>query len=135
MVRQLKALHAFDMHLGNAIKAARARRRMTREELSLRTGIALSNLKRREDGVNETTVRELERIAAVLEVTTRELVDMALVDYSGGGTPHDGQQLLLAPVSEAPRTLDTSDRVTYIGHAAPALHDAANADERSTKDD
>ncbi len=135
MARQTKALHAFDKHLGNAIKGARGRRNVTREELSARTGIALSNLKRREDGVNETTVRELERIAAVLRVSPRELVDTALVDYSGGLSAEDGLRLLLDPMSEAPSNFDTADDVPYIGQAAPGLRDAANTDERTTTDD
>ncbi len=135
MARQTKALHAFDKHLGNAIKGARGRRNVTREELSARTGIALSNLKRREDGVNETTVRELERIAAALRVSPRELVDTALVDYSGGRGKEVGLRLLLDPMSEAPATVDIADEVPYIGHTAPDLRDAANTDDRTTTDD
>jgi transcriptional regulator with XRE-family HTH domain len=135
MAREKKTPHPFDRHLGAAIRAARARRDVTRETLSMRTGIALSNLKRREDGVNETTVSELERIAAFLQVPARAIVDMALTDYSADdtahhGTPEDGLQKLLASVSEVPRTVDHTDNVTYIGHVAPGLSDAANTDER-----
>ena len=117
MARQTKEPHEFDKHLGNAIRGTRGRRNMTREELAARAGIALSNLKRREDGANETTVRELERIAAVLQVTPRELVDMALVDYSGGGTPHDGLRVPLAPISEGPPDLDPTDAGSHIWRA------------------
>lgn len=134
MVRQKKTPHAFDAYLGTAIRATRARRGMTREALARRTGIALSNLKRREDGMNETSVSELERIAAVLQVPTSEIVSMALVDYSGGRGAQDGLQMLLDSMSEASPTVDDEDNVTYIGHTAPGLRDAANTDERTTTD-
>lgn len=135
MARAKKTPHPFDKNLGAAIRAARARRDVSREVLAARTGIALSNLKRREDGVNETTVSELERIAAALRVPAREIVDMALSDYSEDGftqqgTPQDGLKKLLASMSEGPRTIDDADNVTYIGHVAPAARDAANTDER-----
>lgn len=140
MVRAKKTPHPFDKHLGNAIRGARARRDLTRETLSARSGIALSNLKRREDGVNETTVSELERIAAVLQIPAREIVDMALADYDADGsarhgTAQDGLRKLLASVSGAPRTIDDEDNVTYIGHVAPGLRDAANTDERKPTTD
>lgn len=127
--------HAFDLHLGRAIRATRVRRDISRETLAARSGIALSNLKRREDGTNETTVRELERIAAILRVPAREIVDMALTDYSGGGTAQDGLRLLLDSVSDAPRSIGPADEVPYIGRAAPALRDAAYTAERSPDDD
>ncbi|WP_082642108.1 helix-turn-helix domain-containing protein [Microbacterium enclense] len=140
MVRAKKTPHPFDRHLGAAIRAARARRDVSREVLSTQTGIALSNLKRREDGANETTVSELERIAAVLRVPAREIVDMALSDYASHepdrpGGPQDGLRKLLASVSDAPRTIDDADNVTYIGHVAPAARDAANTDERRPTSD
>lgn len=139
MVRAKRTPHPFDRHLGAAIRAARARRDLSREVLAARTGIPLSNLKRREDGVNETTVSELERIAAVLHVPAREIVDMALSDYSADefapGDPQDGLRRLLASVSEAPPTIDDADNVTYIGHVAPAARDAANTDERNPLSD
>lgn len=134
MARQKKIPHPFDAHLGSAIRATRVRRGLTREELGRRTGIALSNLKRREDGLNETTVPELERIAAVLRVRTREIVDMALIDYSGGASAQDGLQKLLDSMSEVSPTVDAEDNVTYIGRSAPGLRDAANTDERTTTD-
>ncbi|WAC69279.1 helix-turn-helix domain-containing protein [Microbacterium sp. SL75] len=134
MVRQKKTPHPFDAYLGTAIRASRTRRGMTRETLARRTGIALSNLKRREDGVNETSVSELERIAAVLQVPTTEIVGMALVDYSGGGGAQDGLQMLLESMSEASPIVDDEDNVTYIGRTAPGLRDAANTDERTTTD-
>ena len=140
MARQKKTPHPFDKHLGSAIWAARRRRDVTREVLSMRTGIPLSNLKRREDGVNETTVSELERIAAVLRMPAREIVDMALTDYSAetsgeSGSAQDGLVKLLASMSEAPRTVDDADNVTYLGHIAPATRDAANTDERKPASD
>ncbi len=102
---------------------------MTREVLAQRAAIPLSNLRRREDGVNETTVSELARIAAVLEIPTREIVDMALADYNGGGTADDGLRKLVASVSEPTPTVADDDNVTYIGRVQPSRRDAANTDE------
>ena len=135
MVREKKPLHPFDKFLGSAIRASRVRRGITREVLAERAGIALSNLKRREDGVNETTVPELERIAAVLDVPSREIVDMALADYNGNGSAEDGLRKLVASVSEGSRTVTEADNVTYLGHVTPGLRDAANTDDRPAKDD
>lgn len=136
MVAQKKQLHPFDKFLGSAIRATRVRRSVTRETLADRTGIALSNLKRREDGTNETTVRELERIAAVLEVPTREIVDMALADYSGNGSAEDGLRKLTASVSEAPRTVSAEDEIPYIGPVTVDRRHAAytEPDEDPTTD-
>lgn len=129
MARQKKTPHPFDQHLGGAIKATRTRRKMTQQDLSDTAGIPLSNLQRREDGTNETSVGELERIAVALRVASRELVDMALTDYSDAGTVEDGLRKLVASVSEPTSTVADHDNVTYIGRANPGLRDAANTDE------
>lgn len=125
MARLKKTPHPFDRHLGNAIRAMRTRRQMTQSKLAETAVIPLSNLQRREDGTNETTVSELERIGAALDVTSREIVDMALVDYNGGGTAEDGLRKLVASVSEAPRTVAPEDEIPYIGPASAGLRDAA----------
>lgn len=90
--------------------------------------------------MNEITVSELERIAAVLRVPAREIVDMALTDYSAettatSGSAQDGLGKLLVSMSEAPRTVDDADNVTYLGHITPAARDAANTDERKPTSD
>lgn len=56
---------------------------LTQKQLAKAAGIKLSNLQRREDGTNEFTVSELERVAAAIEVTASELVEEALADYGG----------------------------------------------------
>ncbi|MFJ4037533.1 helix-turn-helix domain-containing protein [Microbacterium sp. NPDC090007] len=134
MVREKKTPHPFDPHLGAAIRAARARRGFSREKLSAQTGIALSNLKRREDGMNETTVSELERIAAVLRIPAREIVDMALTDYSTSGSAEDGLRERVSSMSEPRPNITDADNVTYIGHVTPGLNAAAYSDDRATID-
>jgi len=128
MPREKKSPHPFDKFLGGAIRATRARRRITREQLAERAGIPLSNLRRREDGLNETTVFELERIAAVLQMPARELVDMALEDFNGGGSAEDGLRKLVASVSEAPRTVAPEDEIPYIGPVTVDRRHAAYTD-------
>ncbi len=134
MAREKKTPHPFDPHLGAAIRAARARRGVTREKLSAQTGIALSNLKRREDGVNETTVSELERIAAVLRVPAREIVDMALTDYSTSGSADDGLRKLVSSMSEPRSNITDADNVAYIGHITPGSNAAAYSEDGATID-
>lgn len=128
MARQKKTLHPFDQHLGGAIKATRARRKLTQQQLADAAGIPLSNLQRREDGSNETSVAELERIAAVLRVTSREIVEMALQDYNDGGDPEAGLRKLVASVSEPPRTVAPEDEIPYIGPVAVSERHAAYTD-------
>lgn len=124
MARPKKTPHPFDGHLGDAIAATRRRRKMTQAQLADATAIPLSNLQRREDGANETTVAELERIGVALNVPSREIVDMALVDYTGGGSVQDGLRKLAASVSVAPRTVAPEDEIPYIG---PVTIDRKNA--------
>ncbi|ONI65672.1 hypothetical protein CSIV_05175 [Microbacterium sp. CSI-V] len=131
MPRDKKSPHPFDVALGSAIRSARVRRRVTREVLAQRTAIPLSNLRRREDGLNETTVSELARIAAVLDIPTREIVDMALADFNGGGTAEDGLRKLVASVSEPPRTVDPEDEIPYIG---PVVADRRHAAYTETEE-
>lgn len=131
MPREKKSPHPFDQFLGSAIRATRARRRVTRESLAERAAIPLSNLRRREDGLNETTVSELERIAAVLEVPAREIVDMALADYDGAGDAQAGLRKLVVSVSEAPRTVAPEDEIPYIEPVKVDRRHAAYTDDEA----
>lgn len=87
MARQPKVISDFDRKLGAAIKNRRTDPDygMSQDDLSRLTGIPISNLQRREDGVNEVTVSELERISVALGTTRDELVEDALARYGGMG--------------------------------------------------
>lgn len=85
MPRQPKKISQFDVALGAVIRGQRTKRDITQAQLSARTGIPLSNLQRREDGANEITVSELERIAAALNMEPQDLADEALSDFGGLG--------------------------------------------------
>lgn len=136
MARPKKTPHPFDRHLGNAVRAMRSRRQMTQSQLAEQAGIPLSNYQRREDGTNETTVAELERIGAALNMSSREIVDMALIDYNGGGSAEDGLRKLVASVSEPPRTVSAEDEIPYIGPVTADRRHAAytEPDEDPTTD-
>lgn len=111
MARKPKRISDFDVKLGEAIKHRRQHPdvKLSQQVLADRTGIPLSNLQRREEGSNEVTVSELERIAAVLKTTPLALVQEALSRY---GTLED---LIEEFVSEASRTVDPADEIPYIG--------------------
>lgn len=85
MARSTKIISDFDRKLGGAIKHRRLDPDygMSQGALSKATGIPLSNLQRREDGDNEVTVSELERIAVALQTTPLALVEVALARYGG----------------------------------------------------
>lgn len=85
MARTPKRISDFDRKLGAAIKNRRTDPDygMPQTRLAALTGIPLSNLQRREDGVNEVTVSELERIAHHLQTTPAALVEDALARYGG----------------------------------------------------
>src|SRR5690348_7991060 len=85
MPRPKKQISDFDVRLGAVVKYRRTKKPLnfSQKDLSLATGIPLSNLQRREEGTNEFTVSEIERIARVLDVRAAELVREALDDYGG----------------------------------------------------
>lgn len=83
MARQPKKTSDFDVRLGNVIRAKRTKIRMSQNELADASGIAMSNLQRRENGKIEITVSEIKRIAEALGVPAHELVDEALEDFGG----------------------------------------------------
>jgi transcriptional regulator with XRE-family HTH domain len=111
MPRKPKRISDFDVKLGAAIKYRRQHPdvKLSQQALVDRTGIPLSNLQRREEGSNEVTVSELERIAAVLKTTPLALVQEALSRY---GTVDD---LIEEYVSEASPTVDPVEELPYIG--------------------
>jgi len=83
MPRPPKKTSDFDVRLGNVIRAKRTKIRMSQNELADASGIAMSNLQRRENGKIEITVSEIKRIAEALGVPAHELVDEALEDFGG----------------------------------------------------
>lgn len=127
MVRQVKVISEFDVCLGRVVKSKRVKAAYTRQALADAAGIPEANLKRREDGKNEITVSELERIASIVRVSAAAMVEEALADY-GGLSKLIGEH---ARVSEAAPTFE--DNITYLGHVdvlANAADDNARAPEK-----
>lgn len=85
MARPPKKISDFDRKLGETIKYRRQHPDVgvTQAQLAERAGIPLSNLQRREEGTNEVTVSELERIAHVLKTSPASLTADALSRYGG----------------------------------------------------
>ena len=104
MARKPKVISEFNRELGDAIRHRRLDKKvkLTQKQLAKATGIPLSNLQRREEGENEVTVSELQRIAYFLKTTPATLVETALSRYGG-------VDKLIAehgPVSEPTPTVD-----------------------------
>lgn len=85
MPRPPKKISEFDRKLGAAIRHRRLDPDfgMSQADLARATGIPLSNLQRREDGTNEVTVSEIQRIAHALDTTPVQIVNDALKRYGG----------------------------------------------------
>lgn len=154
MARQPKIISEFDRKLGAAIRNRRTDPEygMTQKKLARVTGIPLSNLQRREEGENEVTVSELERIAFALKTTPLALVQDALARYGGlnkllqeygpkpddpdasGGT--DEPDLPTLPKGprlwEATGNVTAADNVTYLGHVKPPMDAAADENPRTS---
>lgn len=131
MARSPKIISDFDRKLGGAIKHRRLDPDygMSQAALSKATGIPLSNLQRREDGDNEVTVSELERIAVALRTTPLELVEVALARY--GGLDKLIAEYAPKPVSDDAANVTPADELPYIGHVKAPLKAAADDDERT----
>ena len=136
MGRPPKEISDFDVRLGRVVKSKRVKADHTRASLAEATGIPESNIKRREEGSNEITVSELERIAAAVDVPAVEIVEEALDDYGGlakliaehrPGDPMSGG----APIVPTDGPVSPADNVTYIGNVKAPLDAAADEDPRT----
>lgn len=127
MARTPKKISDFDVKLGEAVKHRRLHPdvKMSQTALADASGIPLSNLQRREDGSNEITVSELERIAAAIRTTPLSLVQEALNRYGGL------EKLIQEhAVSEPSPSVEDIDNVTYLGRKEVPLGAAADKKPR-----
>jgi transcriptional regulator with XRE-family HTH domain len=76
---------ALDQAVGNELRGLRAKRQMSREELSHRSGIGFKTIQRIEAGERSPSLRELDQLCGVLGVTPREFISGALADLERGG--------------------------------------------------
>lgn len=136
MARGPKIISDFDRKLGVAIKNRRTDPDygMSQAQLSKSTGIPLSNLQRREEGDNEVTVSELERIAVALRTTPLALVQDALARYGGLSKLIDEYKVKPA-TSDAVDNVSEADNVTYMGRTSVPLGAAAEGDPRTPPKD
>lgn len=128
MGRSEKKISEFDVRLGAVVRSQRVKAKIAQQALAEQAGIPMSNYRRREDGINEITVSELERIAHALAphlpggTTPLKLVEEALRDYGGI------EKLMRehGPVSDDETTLTDEDNVPYAGHVQPDYRLAAD---------
>lgn len=101
-----KKPETFDAHLG-ALISNLARPKGGRAFIAELLGYNVKTINRRSVGDGEYTVREMNLIANALGMTSAEIADLALRNYSGG-TAEDGIRKLLEEegLSEGPASLD-----------------------------
>ncbi|MEW2010886.1 helix-turn-helix transcriptional regulator [Microbacterium sp. NPDC078814] len=136
MARPVKVISQFDVCLGRVVKSKRVKASHTRASFAEATGIPEANLKRREEGQNEITVSELERIAEVVGVSALKIVNEALEDYGGiekllAEHRGDGPMSDGAPTVTPSGPVSPADNVTYLGHVKPPMNAAADDDPRT----
>lgn len=129
MARPVKVISEFDVCLGRVVKSKRVKASHTRASFAEATGIPEANLKRREEGQNEITVSELERIAKVVGVTSLKIVEEALEDY--GGIEKLIAEHAPSATSDPAANVTAEDNVTYLGHVKPPMNVAADDDPRT----
>lgn len=66
--------------VGNELRAARARRDLTRQQLAVLTGLAVSTIQRFENGERSPDMQQLHALCQALEIPMREFVTLALKD-------------------------------------------------------
>ncbi|MGW4364635.1 helix-turn-helix domain-containing protein [Nocardia takedensis] len=71
---------AINRAVGNELRAARARRDLTRQQLAELTGLAVSTIQRFENGERSPDMQQLHALCGALEVPMREFVTLALKD-------------------------------------------------------
>lgn len=129
MPRPIKKISPFDVALGSVVRSKRVKKKLSQAAVAETAGIAMSNYQRREDGRNEITVSELERIAAAVGVSALSLVEEALDDY--GGIDKLIAEHTAASTSDGTDNVTAADNVTYLGHVKAPLGAAADEDPRT----
>lgn len=75
---------AINRAVGNELRAARARRDLTRQQLAERTGLAVSTIQRFENGDRSPDMQQLHALCSALDIPMRDFVTLALKDVERG---------------------------------------------------
>ncbi|MEU8895476.1 helix-turn-helix transcriptional regulator [Nocardia sp. NPDC048505] len=73
-----EAAIAINRAVGNELRAARARRDLTRQQLADQTGLAVSTIQRFENGERSPDMPQLLALCTAFEVSVQSFVDLAL---------------------------------------------------------
>ncbi|WP_054815415.1 helix-turn-helix domain-containing protein [Nocardia arizonensis] len=73
-----EAASAINRAVGDELRAARARRDLTRQQLADSTGLAVSTIQRFENGERSPDMQQLHALCSALEIPMREFVTLAL---------------------------------------------------------
>ena len=115
-----------------------------RPQVAAWLGISEQSVNRRARGESPYLAREVEVIAAKLNVPAHEIVGTAIKKYGGiskllaefGSIDLRAGDMAPEPgVSDDAGTVDPIDNVTYLGHVTPELRDAADEKGRTPSRD
>lgn len=79
------AASAINRAVGAELRAARARRDFTRQQLAALTGLAVSTIQRFENGERSPDMQQLHALCTALEIPMREFVELALKGIESPG--------------------------------------------------
>ncbi|MGW0004793.1 helix-turn-helix domain-containing protein [Nocardia grenadensis] len=80
-----EAASAINRAVGAELRAARARRDFTRQQLAALTGLAVSTIQRFENGQRSPDMQQLHALCIALEIPMREFVELALEGIKPAG--------------------------------------------------
>ncbi|MFR9750477.1 helix-turn-helix domain-containing protein [Nocardia sp. 004] len=75
-----RAASEINSAVGNELRAARARRNLTRPQLATLTGLGVSTIQRFENGERSPDIQQLHALCTALGIPMREFVTLALRD-------------------------------------------------------
>ncbi|MFX0581196.1 helix-turn-helix domain-containing protein [Nocardia nepalensis] len=73
-----QAATAINRAVGDELRASRARRDLTRQQLAELTGLAVSTIQRFENGERSPDMQQLHALCGALDISMREFVTLAL---------------------------------------------------------
>lgn len=74
---------AISKAVGDELRALRAKRKVSREQLKDQSGLGLSTLQRFENGERSPDLEQLAQILRVLDMPMKEFLNLALKDVEG----------------------------------------------------
>ncbi|WP_327143069.1 helix-turn-helix domain-containing protein [Nocardia sp. NBC_01327] len=82
---ELPDLHDFNRAVGEELRTARARRRLTRPQLAAISGVAVSTIQRFENGERSPDLTQLYTLCTALDISPQEILTKSIEMVEGSG--------------------------------------------------